>query len=472
MKVNIKGKEIIASEDYQSGKSNAIIGTISGEALDTNITNKNGLDITREVIENVLTSEDYKEGIENGWFIGFLGHPEDPNCMDFEHAGVVMTNMEIHDDGKVYADFNIVDTKVGQIIKKFTEAGVKFGISIRGAGDIVGSEVDPDTFIFRGFDVVTFPAYPESIPKFDIAASTDMKYRRICDSVKKYAESIDSASSLKEIRKMFSDRSDVAQVLDSRIESIHAAADLKKAAPADAAPKASGISDQERLEAMTDLYLSACAEIDSLKKELMASRRARTDTAVSCRRKIASVKRIMASQADSMSQRLESITASCSGLRKTVSGLRRENEDLKNSNLIYKQRIDASRSDIESKDRIIASLQSKLRKTVTASSEIETRASNLDEDNRSLREDVNDLSGDVESLRKSLHDYQDAYAAMYAASLGVDPDGISVDDSTSVIELSERIRSSTGLAGMAATPEITDIVLDDSYDDAKSIVSI
>ena len=176
MNVSI-GKKDIKASDLPAGTS-SIIGTIEGEALDTNITNKNGLDITREVIENVLASDDYKDGIENGWFIGFLGHPEDPNCMDFKNAGVVMTDMSIDDDGKVYAKFNIVNTEVGQVIKTFTDAGVKFGISIRGAGDIIGTEVDPDTFIFRGFDVVTFPAYPESIPKFDIAAATDTKYRK------------------------------------------------------------------------------------------------------------------------------------------------------------------------------------------------------------------------------------------------------------------------------------------------------
>lgn len=460
MKVNIKAMEIPKTE------SSAIIGKISGEALDTNITNKNGLDISREVMENVLESEDYKEGIAHKWFIGFLGHPEDPNCMDFKDAGIVMTNMWIEDDGKVYADFDIVDTPVGQTIKTFTEAGVEFGISIRGAGDIVGSEVDPDTFVFRGFDVVTFPAYPESIPKFDIAASTDTKYQKVCAAVTKNAEKINSATALKEIRKMFSDKSDVAKVLDSRIESITASTET--AAPEDRP----AVTDAERLEAMTDLYLRACQEINSLQRKLLASSRSATDTSVECRRRVKAVKRIVASQMQSMSQRLDRVNASCSGLRETVSGLKRSNEALKNSNLIYKQRIEAGESSIEAKDRIIASLQSKLRKTVTASSEIEDRASNLDEDNRALRDDVNDLESDVSDLRQSLHDYQDAYASMYAASLGVDPDGITIDDTTSVVELCRKIQSATGPAAIAAVPEITDIVMDDSENGASDIVTV
>ena len=79
----------------KSSVSTSVIGSFSGEVLDSNITNKNGLDITAEVMQNVFDSDDYKEGIENGWFIGFLGHPEDPDCQDFEHACIVMTDMKI-----------------------------------------------------------------------------------------------------------------------------------------------------------------------------------------------------------------------------------------------------------------------------------------------------------------------------------------------------------------------------------------
>jgi uncharacterized protein YlxW (UPF0749 family) len=102
------------------------------------------------------------------------------------------------------------------------------------------------------------------------------------------------------------------------------------------------------------------------------------------------------------------------------------------------------------KDSIIADLRSKLRETVTASTRLEERTSNLDEDNESLRTDV-------ETYRKALHEYQDAYAAMYAAQLGVDPDGISVDDKTTVADLRKRISSATSTANIPAIPDIADV---------------
>ena len=47
----------------------SILGTFEGECLDTQITNLNGLDITLEVMENVIASEEYKQGI-GPWLSG------------------------------------------------------------------------------------------------------------------------------------------------------------------------------------------------------------------------------------------------------------------------------------------------------------------------------------------------------------------------------------------------------------------
>ena len=448
MNVKIDEKQRITASENTSG---SVIGTIEGEALDTNITNKNGLDITREVIENVLASQDYKDGIQYGWFIGFLGHPEDPNCMDFKDAGVVMTEMTIDDNGKVYAKFNIVDTPVGQIIKKFTDAGVKFGISIRGAGDIVGSEVDPDTFIFRGFDVVTFPAYPESIPEFKmIAASTDpedrKRYQAICAAVKENASEITSASTIKELKSMFSPKSDVSKILDA----CTASSEIDETSVSEET-----LYTDDRIEAMVDMYLNACSEMEKMQKSITASKRRETDTIVRCRRKIKAVRRITEDQLSSMSESLSRVEASCDSLRKTVSRLERDNEALKNSNLIYTRRIEASRNDTKEKDSVIADLRSKLRETVTASTELKERTSNLDDDNKDLRQEV-------ETYRKALHEYQDAYAAMFAAQLGINPEGISVTDEMSVEELRNRISGATNTCGIPAAPDVDISYIGDS----------
>lgn len=212
-------KKITVSSRYK------ILGMYEGEILDTNITNKNGLDITRDVMETVFSSEDYRQGIENGWFIGFLGHPEDPNCIEFEHGCIVMTDGYIDNNGKVYGKFNLIDTPVGQIVKKFQDAGVIFGISIRGAGDIVNNSVQPDTFVFRGFDLVSFPAYPESIPKFTaIAASTSLedrkKYQSVCTVVNENLKNITSCSTIDILQSQFAPQSEEYKSLENQRQKI------------------------------------------------------------------------------------------------------------------------------------------------------------------------------------------------------------------------------------------------------------
>ena len=200
------------SAEAAENKNPAILGTYEGECADSNITNLNGLDITRPVWENVFNSEDYKKAIELGHYIGYLGHPEDPNCMDFKDACIVMTEGHIDDNGKVYGKFNLVDTPVGRVVKTFQDAGVTFGISVRGAGDIENNSVDPETFIFRGFDLVTFPAFPESIPKF-VAASSDAecqaKYKEICAAVNSNLNNIKSSDALKIIQRQLTEQSEL-----------------------------------------------------------------------------------------------------------------------------------------------------------------------------------------------------------------------------------------------------------------------
>ena len=46
--------------ESQISLKSCILGTYSGECADANITNNNGLDITREVWDEVFKSEEYK----------------------------------------------------------------------------------------------------------------------------------------------------------------------------------------------------------------------------------------------------------------------------------------------------------------------------------------------------------------------------------------------------------------------------
>ena len=454
-----------------SSKNFAIIGTFEGECADANITNLNGLDITREVWTTVFESDDYKQAIELGWYIGFLGHPDDPNCMDFRNACIVMTEGRIDDNGKVYGKFNLVDTPVGQIVKKFIDAGVTFGISVRGAGDIINNSVDPETFVFRGFDIVTFPAFPESIPTFaEIAASSDIekqkKYKAICAAVNNNVDSLNTVQSVEILQSCFAKQSDEYKKLSKRKEELMN-------------PVESSIED-DRVKGMTDLYLSASEELEVLKKENARLRKVLATKSLKSSRKMKSVQRIMSSQMDEIEdenddlrQRLRiaqsenlkykrKIEASVQAISKKDSRIKRLEDILSstrselesvNADCESKDSVISSQQDeIKSKDKIIAStssdlktreseidrLNSELTETVRRSEEIEANTSNFDEQ-------INELNEELIAACSLIEDYQNAYARLYANAVGINLSEVSgnITASTTVQQLQKMISGGT-----------------------------
>jgi hypothetical protein len=446
MKANVKNAKPINA----ASSSSPILGTYEGEALDTNITNNNGLDITSEVIEAVLESEDYAVGIENGWFIGFLGHPEDPNCMDFKDGCIVLTDMELNSDGKVHASFNLLDTPVGRVVKTLQDAGIKFGISIRGAGDIIDQSVDPDTFVFRGYDLVSFPAYPNSIPTFtEIAASTNIetqkKYKAVCAAVRNNLSSITSASTINVIQSQFAPQSEEYAMMNRRKAEIENCQDDNL-----------DISDQ-KIEAMTQLYLDTLQNVSVLASQLESMKQRNAAISSASRRKISALKRITASQLHDALSGLDSVTASCDELKHKNAILCAQLADQKEANLIYKQKVENSTNELKKKNKIIASLQSELRETVTASSKIKASASNLGVTN-------DELQSELRVCKKQLGDFQNAYASMYAAALGVDLAPMSIKSSTSVDELQDIVAGATNTINMPSAVTVEPVYLDDEVD--------
>ena len=486
-----------------------VLGTYEGEVLDTNITNLNGLDITREVMEYLFESEDYKKGIENGWYIGYLGHPEDPNCMEFEKGCIVMTEAHIDDNGKVYGKFNLIDTPVGQIVKKFQDAGVVFGISIRGAGDIIDNSVDPETFVFRGFDLVSFPAYPESIPTFSaIAASTKLeerkKYQAICSTVKNNLNSITSASTIDVLKSQFAPQSEEYKLLEQRKSEICASNTTKNT---------TFNMDKQRVEALTDLYISASEKITDLMLEIDRLKRKNAENISATSRKISSMKRILGGQIDNLTKSLDSVTASRDALRKrsrtimgsqstlksecddlmaqceqteneksrlesTIDALREKNKELRAScvekesalkasqslNLKYKQKINACEQESENKSEIIVNLQSELRETVTAAKKVSS--SNRDVDNKT--------KSDLKACKALLREYQDGFASLYCSAIGVDPTAISFTDATTINQMKKMISSATNTANIPAmvSTDTMYVSFDDGVDYEDEMITL
>ena len=475
-------KSNIIAEDVTGG---VVLGTFTGKCCDAAVVNNNDMKLDRELFENLINSEEYKDAMEHRYYIGFLGHPEDPNCQDFKDACIIMTSMELKDNDEVYGTFDLIDTPVGRVVKSFIDAGVEFGISIRGAGDVdAEGNVDPETFIFRGFDLVAFPAYNDAVPEFiEIAAASDPKYRKIKFAIDKNLKYISSSTTIDEIQATLNPHSAEYKKLEARKQDIGVQEDLDEV-----------VDDEElenitakKLSAMTDMYLEECEKNRELEETLASTKLELRRVTASYERRLQSLRRITASQGKLMSERLQKVTASynlatdaTNKLKKELrsannklerveadtavltqenSEISKELEKANKNNLIYKQKIECSSADIEDRDATISELQSKLNKTVVASTNAKRDASNRDEEVKQLQSElsssdktITDLENRVVACEEMLHQYQQAYADFYATAIGTSVSGLPVTASTSVRELENLIRGATNTSNIAATP--------------------
>lgn len=498
-----KIRSIKASDD---NSNSSILGSYTGKCCDSNVFNNNDMHLPRELFEKLKESDEYKRAMANHHYIGFLGHPSDSDCQDYEHACIVMKDMRILDNSEIEGDFDLIDTPVGRIVKAFIDAGVNFGISIRGFGDVdSGGEVDPDQFIFRGFDLVTFPAYDDCIPEFKaIAASTDAKkkavFKKVCAAIDTNLKDIKSCDALEFIKGELPEGSDEFVKISDRID------ELQSNSIEEAVEESIDINEQ-KLEAMTELYLDAKAEARELEQKLTDLEVCNQDLVIECKtlkQKDARLKRIVANQVqdandsivdlqsrlDRSNNQIGCIKASLDStkrdlkakqleldkmqdmyraqvqahnqIRDVVKSLRRQSNIDKNTikasedlNLKYQHKIDANSETIFQKDSEIEELKSKLNETVVASQRLESKASNLDEKN-------GELLSRVEAAEDMILSYQQAYADMYANALGVCLTGLPITASTSVGELKAMIKSGTSTANIASSPVISDQEVYDS----------
>ena len=515
-------------------KTPSVLGRFTGKCCDANIFNNNDMHISREVFEKLMDSDEYKRAMKYRHYIGYGGHPENTDCQDFEHACIVMTDMRITDSGEIEGDFDLVNTPVGRIIKAFIDSGVQFGISIRGLGEVEpDGEVDPDEFIFRGFDLVTFPAYDDCIPEFkEIAASTDFKkqakYKKVCASIDTNLESIQSCEALKFIQEQLPDDSDEFNKVQDRIDAIennvedNSESDIEEGGQEMCEDCTADILEitEQKLAAMTELYLDAAQTARELETKLLDQQVANNELAVECKtlkNKQARLDRIVAAQIEDANRtannfeikynrsvdqtksirasldnakqdlantrgRLKTVNSRLAEMKEAYNAQIQANTELKDRlssinntrradlqsvkateelNLKYKRKIEANSKAISQKDSTIEDLKSKLNETVANYKNLESKASNLDETNA-------ELLSRVEAAEEMVTSYQQAYANIYANALGVYLKDLPVTAATSVEELAHMIKAGTSTAGIPSTSimEDEDAEYDDNVDES------
>lgn len=458
---------------------NVVIGTYSGKSCDADVLNNNAMYLSRELFDNLIASEEYETAIKLGWYIGYLGHPKDPNCMDFRNACIVMREMHMDDNGDVYATFDLLDTPVGKVVKTFIDAGVQFGISIRGAGDVASDgTVDPNSFVFRGYDLVTFPAYNDAIPEFtDVAAATNTKsqqtYKKISSAINNNLSDITSCEAIEILQQHLNPVSDEYAALANREAEL-----AEENSDVDTAEYIQLL--EQKLEAMTKLYLNQfdanhklSASVTETADKLLNARCAVQSSNKLSSRKLSSMKRIFEDQVTAISAALDAEKKKNSLLRKTNTKLKTSitattekyekaieaNTQLKSrnqkitaslktaeeslskeqekNNLIYRRKIEANTKKLQDSEAKISELDEQLRKTVAENSKLSEDVSNRDAK-------IAKLEQNVAASTDMILSYQQAYADMCADIVGIHVDNIEVTASTTASELRKMIFGASG----------------------------
>ena len=450
----MKPTKVESDVTIRNPQKSSIIGTFQGKCADS-VENNNSMLLDEDLWRNIINSDEYKSYRDKGMYIGFLGHPKDPGCQDFKDACIVLRDIELKDTSEVFGTFDLIDTPVGRIVKAFIDAGVQFGISVRGAGDVAADGyVDPDTFVFRGFDLVSFPAYDDAVPKFTaLAASTDpanvKKCNAVVTSLNDNLSKVTSSTALDVVKSQLNPKSVQYKNIEARqIELSGTSVNASKVL-------------NQKLEAMTQLYLEALSANRELRSQnrVLASKIETADKVnLRLRRINSSTQRIMSEQLTRVQASQQAVVAKNRQIIHANTQLKDNLESSNTQNLNYVQKVEARDDRIRKKDDVIASLRNDLRKTVAENKQLKSKPSNFDEKVKSLEQRI-------EASEKVIAEYQDAYAYLYATAIGAPLDNISVTASTSVDELKSIISGGTSTANISARPDVTPVTIMDADSD-------
>lgn len=194
---NTGSLQLVESKELRKG----CIGRLEGPCADFLHPTRNDRLYGLQLWKNVFNNELFKESVETKTAFGELDHPEDRFEVLSKLACVVMTDYNIDEkQGIVFGGFDILNTPQGKILKSLMDYGCQMGVSSRGTGDIIetenGEEVDPDTYEFSCFDVVSTPAVAKARQTYTESMKMANKKKVLTESIK---TEINNCNSIEEL---------------------------------------------------------------------------------------------------------------------------------------------------------------------------------------------------------------------------------------------------------------------------------
>lgn len=157
--------------------------------------NRNGRVYPKELWENVINSEYVNEMINSKSLFGEADHPAERNEISIQNISHAINKMWIEEDKEeVWAELDILDTPLGQLVSRLIDYGTNIGVSSRGAGEVnPAGYVDPDTYKFFTIDIVARPscaaARPSIVESEEVVMLSESEVMNILDGYKGLKES-------------------------------------------------------------------------------------------------------------------------------------------------------------------------------------------------------------------------------------------------------------------------------------------
>lgn len=180
-------------DESKSKKFEGVLATVKGPFGLTEDENRNGRTYTNDFWDHVLSRPENQSRLRERAITGELEHPNSVQA-SLGSLSHVITDLRVHPDKKeIYGEADILDTPSGRILHTLFKAGVKVGISSRGAGSLEESEeggkkkkyVKKEDYVFGGFDFVSDPSAPNAYPKL-----SEGQVQALAESLEQHSEEI------------------------------------------------------------------------------------------------------------------------------------------------------------------------------------------------------------------------------------------------------------------------------------------
>lgn len=367
-------------------EARGILGRLVGPCADFLNPTRNGRGYGEELWEKVFEDPIVNEKIDNKCLFGELGHPLDREEVDMEKIAIALNEKPKKDkSGKLIACFDILATPNGKILKTLCDYGTTIGISSRGTGEVIGDEVDPDSYNFECFDAVIVPAVKEARLNY----VTESLNKNSLNLKKALCESLNSAS--EEDRKVMTE---TLHELDINVEE----EEQEVVNPKEGEHKsAESESPEQTIEKVEEAVNDGSDEIIKSLQEAIKDKSDLEAQVKDLQEKVA--------VSDAKVAKLEEELSGYKSTTVKMSKLAVENKDLTTKVSTLEEELNAKAKTIDSQKARISKLVAEKKEGIKEDSKsLNESLTQKDAEIKSLNENFNEIKADYESQIKALNE--------------------------------------------------------------------